>query len=317
MTPQGVECPIHVERREKALRRTQDNIEAGIEVPDLRSERYEEDESVELPSGYTEGLAETAIEQLREVIASAEVDEDTGELVISATTPEGIEIVERLHSYRELHSFIREFGFEPQNEMEEWDFGYGGPIKLSRREVDTLLAEEEAAEIFTKIKPPGTKLFRVDTGILVPEVRIELASVNAELMKFLAANPHKVYELAPRRFEELIADIFKDLGYEVLLTPRSRDGGFDVRAIQKNSVGTLLYLVECKKYAPTQTVGVDIVRGLYGVTVAEGANCGVVATTSHFTKDAKEFADKIKFQMSLRDYNDLLVWLKQYPVSRK
>lgn len=310
-------CPIHAERRRRAELRTQENVEAGTEVPDVRSERYQEDETVELPSEYSEALAEMAIEQLREVIQSADIDENTGELVVSATTPEGIEVVERLHSYGELHSFIREFGFDPQNEMQEWDFGYGGPIKLSRREIDALLAEEEAAEIFRTIKPAGTRLFRVDAKILIPEVRIELAGVNAELMKFLASNPHKVHALDPRRFEELIADIFKDFGYEVLLTPRTRDGGFDVRAIQKNSVGTLLYLIECKKYGPNQPVGVEVVRGLYGVTAAEGASCGIVATTSHFTKDAKEFADKIQYKMSLRDYNDLLIWLKQYPVSSK
>ncbi len=78
----------------------------------------------------------------------------------------------------------------------------------------------------------------------------------------------------------------------------------------------LLYLIECKRYAPSRPVGVEIVRGLYGVATVEKASCGVIATTSHFTKDAKEFANQIKYQMSLRDYTDLAAWLKQYPISR-
>jgi hypothetical protein len=172
VTERGVGRPIHAERFEKAKQRTQAAIDAGIEVSEVRSIRFEENEAIDVPSEYSEALAQTAVEQLTEIIESSEMDESTGEIVISARTPEGVEIIERLHSFAELHSFLREFGFAPESALEEWDFGYGGPIKLSGREIDQLLAETDAAELFARTEPTGTKLFRVDRGILLPEIRL-------------------------------------------------------------------------------------------------------------------------------------------------
>jgi hypothetical protein len=307
---------MHAERLELATRRTSEAIEAGVEVPEVRSFRFEENENIEVPTESAEALAEMAVEQLREVIESAEVDEATGELVIYARTPQGLEIAERLHSFAEVHAFLGEFGFDPESEpesTEEWGFGYGGPLKLLRREIDALLTEEDVADWFPTIEPHVTKLFRVSTGVLVPEVRVELAGVNDELVKYLAAHPERLYSLSPRKFEELVEAIFRDFGYDVVLTPKSKDGGIDIRATRKDSVGTLLYLIECKRYAAAHPVGVGIVRGVYGVAATEHASCGMIVTTSHFTAPAKEEANKVKYQMSLRDYSDLVHWLGQYP----
>lgn len=308
---------MHAERIERAAQRTVEAVAEGWEeAPDVMSVRFEESELVDLPAEDREALAEKAVEQLREIIESAEMDETTGELVISAQTPEGLEISERLHSFGELHAFLREFGFDPESELEEWGFGFGGPIKLLRREIDALLQETDAADFFSRTGLVGTKLFRVDSGLLLPQVRIELAEVNDELIKFLASHPDQLYSLNPRKFEELVETIFRDFGYDVILTPRSKDGGLDIRAIRKDSLGTFLCLIECKRYRASQPVGVAIVRGLYGVVASERASCGLIVTTSHFTRGAKEFAEKNKYQVSLRDYNNLVDWLKQYARSK-
>jgi hypothetical protein len=263
-------------------------------------------------------LADHAAQQLQEIVESAELDDTTRELVLIARTPEGIEITERVQSLDELRRFLQEFGFSEDSEVQcnyELGFGYGGEIRVSDQCIDGILAQTDAADLFVNTYPDGQPLFKCAPSLLVPGVRVEIASVNQELLKFLAAHPESIYALDPRHFEELVAEIFRDFGYEVLLTPRTRDGGLDIRAIKKDSVGTLLYLIECKRYAATRPVGVEIVRGLYGVATEERASCGIIATTSHFTRDAKEFADKIKYQMSLRDYKDLVGWLKQYPTS--
>jgi HJR/Mrr/RecB family endonuclease len=316
VTEAGIGRPIHAERFERARQRTQEAIEAGEEPAEIRSNRFEEDERVNLAPGDAEALAETGVEQLREIIESAEMDDSTGELVITARTPEGVEITERLQSFAELHAFVREFGFDPESELEEWGFGYGGPIKLRKSETDTLLAEMDTADLFAETRLTGTKLFRVNSGILLPTVRIELAGINEELIKYLAKHPNQLYSLDSRKFEELVEAIFKDFGYETTLTQSSKDGGFDIRAIRKDSVGTLLCLIECKRRSPDIPIGVDIVRGLYGVTATEHASCGLIVTTSHFTSGAKEFARKNQYQVSLREYADLVGWLKQYPTSR-
>ena len=109
-----------------------------------------------------------------------------------------------------------------------------------------------------------------------------------------------------------MAKIFEDQGYEVELTPPSRDGGRDLMLVQKASIGSILTLVECKRYGATNKVGVDIVRALYGVVESERATKGLVATTSHFTKGAIDYRDSVRYRLELSDYDRICEWLRPY-----
>ena len=120
-----------------------------------------------------------------------------------------------------------------------------------------------------------------------------------------------MYQLSPRQYEEVVAELLSRRGYSVELTPMSRDGGCDIYAAKKDSVGSFLYLVECKRYAPDNRVGVGLVRQLHGVVQQNRATAGILATTSFFTRDAKEFADDVKWQLSLRDYISMTEWLQE------
>lgn len=143
-------------------------------------------------------------------------------------------------------------------------------------------------------------------------VRIDLETVNDELILSLRRHPELLHEIDPRRFEELVAELMRDRGWEVRLTPRSRDGGRDILAFFKNPVGTMLTLVECKRWRPDRHVGVEIVRGLYGVVSAENASGGMIATTSFFTTPAREFQQSVPHRLSLRDRDALLEWIRSY-----
>lgn len=257
---------------------------------------------------------------LRDIIDSAEWDNVTNEIIISAETTKGEKIIERFQSIDEIRSFLDGFGWDDYSSAQggiERVFGYRGADYVTERQVDLAFKKANAEELFFKPKPVGERLFTIQPGLLIPEFKLQLAQVNEELIRYLASHPAILHSLDPRLFEELIGELFRDLGYEIIVTPRSRDGGVDIRAIQKSSVGTVLYLVECKRYGPERPVGVEIVRRLYGVVAAEHASCGVLATTSYFTAGAKEFAKSIQYQLSLRDYNDLTNWLLQYPVATK
>jgi len=109
-----------------------------------------------------------------------------------------------------------------------------------------------------------------------------------------------------------VAAIFKNQGFEVELTPASRDGGFDVMAARKDQFGEHLYLIECKRYSLTNKVGVEIVRGLYGAKMAKSATKGIIATTSYFTKDAIDFAKPLQYELSLNDFDAVKKWLEKY-----
>lgn len=146
----------------------------------------------------------------------------------------------------------------------------------------------------------------------VPEVVGIVININTEIKRYLAAHPEKLYGLSPRKFEELVADMLKDFGWDVELTPTTRDGGKDIYAYIRNQVCRILMFVECKKYSPERQVGIDAVQRLYGVQQSHKANKSMVVTTSFFTDPAIKEAKRYDALMDLRDYNDLKNWLSNY-----
>jgi restriction system protein len=95
----------------------------------------------------------------------------------------------------------------------------------------------------------------------------------------------KTTQLDWREFEALLAEAFRRRHFRVADTPDGPDGGIDLRLRKDNA----LYLVQCKHWKRSR-VGVNIVRELYGVMAAEGADGGYVVTSGRFTADAKKFA---------------------------
>lgn len=138
----------------------------------------------------------------------------------------------------------------------------------------------------------------------------DVTEVNDKLLRSLRSEPELMRSLSSRKFEQVIARILEKLDYDVMLTPASRDGGFDVYAAKKEALGSFLFLVECKRYIPPNKVGVDVVRSLYGVLQSKKATAGIIATTSSFTSDACEFQKENKHQLELHDYIALQEWLK-------
>jgi restriction system protein len=138
----------------------------------------------------------------------------------------------------------------------------------------------------------------------------DVVSVSDAFLRTFHDNPELLYELTARGFEEIVAELLSRLKYQVTLTPASKDGGKDIYAAKKDHLGTFLYIVECKRYAPNRPVGVGLIRQLNGVVQAEQATAGILATTSFFTREAKEFQRTIAYQVSLKDYFDIRGWLE-------
>lgn len=182
---------------------------------------------------------------------------------------------------------------------------------------DFMSDNREAEEFFESlsVKEYEDELFDAKDSILPDHsrnLRIDLEEINDELIRHLARHPHLMRELDPRKFETLIAELLKAKGYEIELTQPSKDGGRDILAIRRDDIGTALTLVECKRYAAHNKVGVEIVRGLYGVLEAEKATRGLIATTSYFTKGATSFRDTVQFRLGLADFDVLRGMLSQF-----
>ncbi len=137
-----------------------------------------------------------------------------------------------------------------------------------------------------------------------------IRAVSDELIRLLARRPDLLYTIEPRKFEELIAEIFYRNGFHVELMKQTRDGGKDIIAIY-NKMGILTkYVIECKRYSQSNKVSLGIVQRLLGVKISSSANKAILATTSTFTKDAVAFSSNHIWDLELRDYGDIVGWLK-------
>lgn len=144
------------------------------------------------------------------------------------------------------------------------------------------------------------------------DIDFYFAPFDKEIFSFLAKHPEYLTKLSPRRFEELIAEILAEMGYEVRLTPASRDGGRDIFAYIGTPIGKLLTIVECKRYMPGHNVGIEIVeRFLWTINEKDNASCGLIATTSQFTRGALDLQKKYAWKLHLKALNDLQGWMEE------
>ena len=104
-----------------------------------------------------------------------------------------------------------------------------------------------------------------------------------EIIKMLTDEPNSMYEIDPRKWEEIIAASYHAAGFdEVILTPRSGDLGRDVIAV-KRGLYQVRFIDQVKAYKPDHLVTANDVRALIGVLQSDRrATKGIVTTTSSF-----------------------------------
>lgn len=138
-------------------------------------------------------------------------------------------------------------------------------------------------------------------------------SVEREILAYFGRHPELLHSLPPRKFEEIIASVFRQSGFDVELTPETRDGGIDIIAVRKDGlVGNGLHLIECKRYLPHNTVGIGVVQRLLGVVEQHRATKGIVVTTSSFTRDARIVAESAQHRLTLNEYSKVATWLASF-----
>jgi restriction system protein len=147
---------------------------------------------------------------------------------------------------------------------------------------------------------------------LITVVQPTIVSASEAMIAALKKQPQDVMNLGSRQFEELIAELLTDMGWDVELTPATRDGGKDILAYLKTDVGRFLCLVEAKRYRSDRTIGVELVRTLYGTLCDYQASSAMMVTTSTFSKDARSLQKKHEFQLTLHDYTDVVGWIMKH-----
>ena len=160
----------------------------------------------------------------------------------------------------------RNFGGPPsmhvQSHSGTYSFVSGPPLPLimaGEAESSAAAAEVELPEIVV-----GIALLdladRADEGQIVRAITPAWINVIRRLRRDLQA----FRELTDRQLEELIAGGYREEGWEVILTPRSGDGGIDVIAMRPD-FGGIRVLDQAKRYAPGNLVPANDVRAMLGV----------------------------------------------------
>ncbi|QHN03423.1 AAA family ATPase [Granulicella sp. WH15] len=139
-----------------------------------------------------------------------------------------------------------------------------------------------------------------------------ILSATDDLIQKLKREPTDIHKLTPRQYEELIAELLRDMGHEVMLTQATRDGGKDILATMKTDIGDILCLVDAKKYREDRRIGVGMVRTLYGTLADYQASSAMLVTTSSYSKDARAMQERHRYQLSLKDYTDVASWIQKY-----
>jgi restriction system protein len=148
---------------------------------------------------------------------------------------------------------------------------------------------------------PILRLNRTDPRFVTPHDAISTVEETTNI----AAIPWEEFEFLVR---DLFEKEFSSDGSEVKITRASRDRGVDAIAFDSDPIRGGKIVIQAKRY--TNTVDVSAVRDLFGTVMAEGANRGILVTTSRYGPDAYDFAkDK---PITLLDGGNLLSLLEKH-----
>jgi hypothetical protein len=246
--------------------------------------------------------ADAETDEIRNFIAASLPDPEKVAIVIIGRTSFGLE------SLRQVHLIDVGFGVE-----HVWPWSRG---LVADEANGAFISRSENAEIGRSVErrpgllgPDGRPISEDSSSgrVLIANAR----EADRMLIAKIRERPEIIYGVTPRKFEELVARIYEDLGYEVSLTPPSKDGGRDLHVAKDGPHGSFLFFVECKRYSPDRPVGVGLVRQLYGVVSSSNATAGVLVTSSSFTSGAKTYRETVPHRLTLRAYSELQGWLDQ------
>ncbi|KAF0247028.1 MAG: Restriction [Planctomycetota bacterium] len=112
-----------------------------------------------------------------------------------------------------------------------------------------------------------------------------------------------------RKFEALACEFFKREGYEVQIGEGRDDGNIDARVWRKDveRSGPPTMLVQCKR--EKKKVGKVVVKALWADVVHEGANSGLVVTTSALAPGAMKTCTARGYNIDQANRTTLRTWI--------
>lgn len=208
----------------------------------------------------------------------------------------------------ERKMFYFKIGVELGNKLMEFSFDSDSSSEAKKKKQELYDMLEEIlgdGHVKTELtaessKQPRASIFPIETNVKLLngysnfwENKAIVEKVESKILAKIKKDMSFVFDITPRDFEKVVAEIYYVLGFDVELTPIVKDGGKDIIVVGNDKNGQrFTHLIECKRHSTRNPVGVSIVRGFESVVRREKANMGIIVTTAHFTKNAKKEKEK-------------------------
>lgn len=168
-----------------------------------------------------------------------------------------------------------------------------------------------------------TRFRSVPSGLEAKEIEeetpVDLLAMGYERLKesIISELIEKVRNASPKFFERLVVELIVKMGYggsykeAAKVVAKSGDGGID-GIIKEDRLGLDVIYIQAKKWK--DPVGRPEVQKFAGAIQGQRARKGVFITTSTFTNDAIEFANRIDGKIVLIDGQQLAELMFEYGV---
>lgn len=147
----------------------------------------------------------------------------------------------------------------------------------------------------------------------------EAIHFDQEFINYLKENDESIEKMHWRNFERLIAEFFNKIGYTVSLGPGTNDGGIDIRVhnSEMKESGPPLIIVQCKRYSSGNTVEISTVKAFYSDLLFEGAERGLIATTSRVARGGHSVISARNYNIDIAESQEVIemidsMWVKHF-----
>jgi hypothetical protein len=190
-------------------------------------------------------------------------------------------------------------------------------FEVARETIPVIQTREEHVEhfniLFDQLWDCSLEDYRTPSIPIASTPLVTITSITPEVISRLAASPEQLLQLSPERFELLVADRLAAMGLGVQRIGRTNrsDGGIDMVAWpERNASVPFLLAVQAKHSRLNRAVSSGVVRDLKGVLATAPFDVGLIVTNTRFSPDAQWVAQQGSRIVRLRDFGDLLRWLR-------
>lgn len=128
-----------------------------------------------------------------------------------------------------------------------------------------------------------------------------------------------IQSVSSEQFEQLIVDLLVAMNYgggDPSMAKRlgkSGDGGID-GIVNEDALGLDAVYIQAKRYAADNKVGRPALQAFVGSLTGEGATKGILVTPSDFSKDARDYLNKVQHRIVLINGEQLARLMIQHNV---